>query len=206
LLAAALGLSAQDQQERPQADPSQSGVSQSSQPASQSQPQTPATQDANQPSPARPEVPTSENTQKTSTDSKPQPATGESPKTETATTKRSAQRKAKKATTPPKPGDGPTRTVVRNGSTADPNLDFSPGMSQDQAARQQKFVNQLITVTNTNLKTISSRSLSPKEQDLVNQIRMYQDQAKKAMADGDMQRAQNLSQKAYLLSKELLPR
>ena len=97
---------------------------------------------------------------------------------------------------------GPTKTVVRNGSAADPTVDLSPAPGPQEASRVQAY-NQLLITTDANLQKISGRQLSPDQQDTVKQIKSYMEQAKGAAKDGDIQRAYNLAVKANLLSAEL---
>src|SRR5690348_15223749 len=56
------------------------------------------------------------------------------------------KRKKKKTSSPPATSaEGPTKTVVRNGSTAEPEVKFSPGStSTDQQNRQRGKVNYLL--------------------------------------------------------------
>ncbi len=110
-------------------------------------------------------------------------------------------RKHKPATSP---GPGSSKTVVRNGSTADPAVQISPSLSEEQASHQRQNTTQLLASTDANLKKMSGRQLSPNQQDMVNQIRKYMDQASAAADAGDLQRARNLAFKAHLLSDELV--
>jgi hypothetical protein len=98
---------------------------------------------------------------------------------------------------------GPTKTVVRNGGTADPTVDLSPGLSPQQASHQIDNTNRLLATSDVNLKKISGRQLSANQQDTVKQIKKYMEQAKTAADGGDVQRAYNLAVKANLLSTEL---
>ena len=100
-------------------------------------------------------------------------------------------------------GASPTKTVVRNGSTRDPALDLSTGLSQKQASDQQEITKQLMAKSVADLKRISQRQLSADQQDTVQQIKSYLEQANKATQDQDWQRAHNLAVKANLLSVEL---
>jgi len=102
------------------------------------------------------------------------------------------------------PSSGPRKRIVRRGSTTDPTIQFSPGLTQQQASAQRQNTGQLLASTDANLKKISNRQLTPAQQDAVNQIRRYLEQAKTADASGDLQRAHNLAFKARLLSDELL--
>jgi hypothetical protein len=97
---------------------------------------------------------------------------------------------------------GPTKTVVRNGSAADPTVDLSPAPGPQEASRRDAY-NQLLATTDANLQKISGRQLNADQQDTVKQIKSYMEQAKGAAEDGDVQRAYNLAVKANLLSAEL---
>jgi hypothetical protein len=100
--------------------------------------------------------------------------------------------------------DPPAKVVIRNGGTADPAVDLSPGLSKGQAANQRQNANQLLTATESNLKQLSGRTLSLPQQDTVKQIRTYMDQARKAVDAGDLERGHNLAFKAHLLSEDLV--
>ena len=123
----------------------------------------------------------------------------------TAGKPRKTHRTHKAAAPAPTPaGATPTKTVVRNGSTRDPALDLSPGLSEKQASDQQEITRQLIAKSVADLKRISQRQLSADQQDTVQQIKSYLEQANKARQDLDWQRARNLAMKANLLSTELV--
>jgi len=150
-------------------------------------PQTPAPAPAQQP----------ENPQPDSTAKKPAGKT-----TSAAGAKR--RRHKRKRKTAARPGSGPTKTVVRNGSTADPEVQISPSLTEEQASHQRQNTTQLLASTDANLKKISGGQLSPSQQDVVKQIRSYTEQSKAAADAGDLQRAHNLAFKAHLLSAELV--
>lgn len=95
------------------------------------------------------------------------------------------------------------RRVVRNGSTTDPQVQISPGLSPEQASTQTQSTTQLLAATEGNLKKLSGRSLSAAQQQMLEQVRRYADQARTAMDAGDLQRAHTLAFKARLLSDEL---
>jgi hypothetical protein len=114
------------------------------------------------------------------------------------------KKRKKKKTAPAPPADGPTKTIVKDGSTAEPEVKFSPGTTTDQQNRQRGKVNYLLTSTEDNLKKLSTRQLSSTQQDGVQQIRTYMEQAKAALTEGDLQRGENLATKARLLSDDLL--
>jgi hypothetical protein len=113
-------------------------------------------------------------------------------------------KKSHKSKPAPQSGAGPAKVVVRNGSTADPPVQLSPTLTQQQASSQLQNINKLLATTDANLKKISGRQLSPTQQDMVNQVRKYMEQARAAIASGDLQRARNLAFKARLLSDDLL--
>ena len=77
---------------------------------------------------------------------------------------------------------------------------LSPG---DQATYQKKTADD-IGVAERNLQQISGKQLNATQQDLVGKIRSFLAQSRDASKDGDWTRAQNLAQKARLLSDELI--
>jgi hypothetical protein len=97
-------------------------------------------------------------------------------------------------------GTGPPKTVVRNGGTAEPTVDLSPGRNPHEI----ESTHQLLAISDANLKKISGRQLNANQQDTVKQIKSYMEQAKAAANDGDVERAHNLAVKANLLSAELV--
>jgi len=136
---------------------------------------------------------------------KPQPdsaAKNPTGKTTSSTGKRTSKHSKHKPTA--QPGPGPTKTVVRDGSTSDPAVQISPSLSGEQASHQRQNTTQLLATTDANLKKMSGRELSSGQQDTVNQIRKYMEQANAAVEAGDLQRARNLAFKAHLLSDELV--
>lgn len=106
------------------------------------------------------------------------------------------------ATTPAETGP-PTR-IVPDGGTDDPVVDLSPRRNPQQASQQSESTKQLLAASDANLNKISGRSLTANQQDIVKQINSYTEQAKKALNNGDVQRAYNLALKANLLSAELV--
>jgi hypothetical protein len=77
-------------------------------------------------------------------------------------------------------------------------------MSKQQALQQRNTTNHLLEMTDQNLKTIKSRTLSAPQQDTVKQIRTYMKQSKEASDDGDVERAYTLANKARMLSGDLV--
>jgi hypothetical protein len=140
------------------------------------------------------------------TQSGAQPASGEKkpesapPATKAHTTTRKRHQPKSRTSTP---NTSPDKKVIRNGGTADPVVQLTPGMSKEQASSQRQSTTQLLSATDNNLKQISGRQLNPSQQDSVSQIRKYMEQAKAAEQAGDVERAHNLASKALLLSDDL---
>jgi len=80
------------------------------------------------------------------------------------------------------------------------SAELSPG---DLAAYERK-TNDDISVAEKNLQQTNGKQLSAAQQDLTAKIRTFLSQSLDASRDGDWARAQNLSQKARLLSDELV--
>jgi hypothetical protein len=172
----------------------------------------PAAQASPQPDSSQPqatEQPQEEKSTQAPAQSRPTPAakneaekqssgTAAKKKVRRGTSKKPHPRKPKTAT-----GDGPAKVVVPNGSTTDPKVQLAPGLSQQQASRQRHKINQLLAACTASLKKLSGRQLNPSQQDVVGQIRMYVEQARAALASGDLQRAENLATKANLLADNL---
>jgi hypothetical protein len=98
----------------------------------------------------------------------------------------------------------PSKVVVPNGGTSDPNVQLAPSLTRQQAANQRQDTNQLLASTESNLKAIADSQLKSSQQDVVKQIEQYVAQAKEATKAGDLERAHNLALKAQLLSEELV--
>lgn len=98
----------------------------------------------------------------------------------------------------------PPKVIVRQGGTSEPSIQLDGGATGDQAAQQRRTANQMLVYTQTNLKKMAGRQLTPNQQDMVNQIHQFMDQAKTAVAAGDVERARTLAWKAQLLSEELV--
>jgi uncharacterized protein YaiL (DUF2058 family) len=97
----------------------------------------------------------------------------------------------------------PPRKVVRNGGSDEPTVQLTGGTTARQAA-QQYSTDQLTSATEENLKQIAGRQLTPSQQEMVSQIKQFMEQARTAIAAGDLERGHNLALKAQLLSDELV--
>lgn len=151
-------------------------------------------------------------TQPSAETSQPKPQT-QVPAKKPATTKPLAKKKtppkkrrATSKTATPQPGGSPEKRVVHNGSATEPSAQISPSVPQQQASSQLQNTNTLLSTADANLKSISGAPLNSSQEDMVNQVRTYMEQAKAAAAAGDVERANNLATKAQLLSAELAKR
>jgi hypothetical protein len=84
-----------------------------------------------------------------------------------------------------------------------PDASINAPMTNQQAERERQQTTSLLGSAESNLSNIH-RSLSVDEQNMISQIRNYIAQSRKAMTDGDLERAYNLANKANLLSSELM--
>jgi len=193
--------------------PPQQTTPEQSQPApsnsSQQTPAPPAAPPSTTPAPEQPEATPPANPEPAQVEpSKPegsQPSS--SNKSVTPTTKKKPRThkpkpKPKPATDPPT--TSPEKTVVRNGSTSEPEVQFSPRLTEKQQVDQKEKISNLLSVTDANLQKVAGRPLKVSEEEMMKQIRAYMEQAKQAGETGDLQRAQNLASKANLLSVELV--
>ena len=77
-------------------------------------------------------------------------------------------------------------------------------MTPAEAARQRQNAEQLLGVTDEQLKQLAERTLSAPQQQTVGQIRNYMDGARSALKEGDVRRASTLAEKAHLLAEDLV--
>lgn len=76
-------------------------------------------------------------------------------------------------------------------------------VSSAQLMQQKQTTTQLLDATEKTVNGLN-RTLSHDEEEIVNQIRSYVAQSRKATVDGDFERAYNLATKAHLLSDALV--
>jgi hypothetical protein len=98
----------------------------------------------------------------------------------------------------------PPIVVIKNGGSPEPIVELKGNTSTEQASQQRFTTEQLTTATEANLKKIEGRQLNPSQQEMVSQIKQFMEQAKSAVAAGDLGRGHNLAIKARLLSDELV--
>jgi outer membrane biosynthesis protein TonB len=118
-----------------------------------------------------------------------------------AARKRSSR--SKKPVTPPTAENEPRKIVIHQGGTSEPVAQILPGISPEEANRQRESAERLLDAAESSLQQLVARSLHPRQQDTVVQIRQYIDRARSALKESDPQRAHTLAQKAYLLSDDL---
>ena len=164
-----------------------------------------------QPAPAQPPAATTETQPQAPTTapaeqqpkvvSKPKPKPKRKPAAvanKSAASTRPAEQTAK--VEPPKP---PVTNPAPAASPSSTNDEISVGMAQNEAARQRQSTEDLLQTTDAHLKSLT-RPLSGEELATVQQIRNYVTQARAAMTDNDLVRANNLAVKAHLLSDSLI--
>jgi hypothetical protein len=130
------------------------------------------------------------------------PAKPTKPKTPTSA-RRKSSRTHKKHTPADSTAASPSKVVVPNGGASDPTVQIAPSLTKQQASNQRQSVDQLLSSTDGKLRQLEGKQLNSSQQDMVKQAQVYMVDAKKAVAGGDLQRAQNLATKASLLADEL---
>jgi hypothetical protein len=108
---------------------------------------------------------------------------------------------------PPAPRPRPAPPETANMPPAPPRPappQISPQLSSADLARAQRETSSDIRTAETNLQAANGKRLNAAQKDLVEKIRDFLNQAHEAMLADDWIRAQNLSQKARVLSLELV--
>jgi hypothetical protein len=112
------------------------------------------------------------------------------------------------ATRPPAPrrpaGEQPAAEAEAEPPARPAAPQISPQLSPGDQASYERKTSDDIAVAERNLQQAGGRPLSAAQQDLVEKIRSFLSQSREAGKGGDWARAQNLAQKARLLSVELL--
>jgi hypothetical protein len=112
------------------------------------------------------------------------------------------------AQAPDSPPTSPTTTAeIRppvNPANAAAAVAIGPDVSSPEAARDRQSTTQLLDTTEKQLKGVDGKGLSADQQAMLAQIRTYITQSRKAITDGDYERASNLAKKAQLLTDELM--
>jgi hypothetical protein len=100
--------------------------------------------------------------------------------------------------------DSPEKTVIRNGGAQDIRLQLSPTSTPEQIAERRRQTRELIAVSTENLKRITPVHLDANQQDMLQEVHNYIEQAKIADKTGELARAQMLASKARQLSDDLV--
>jgi hypothetical protein len=109
------------------------------------------------------------------------------------------------AAAPRKPSGGQPSSEGESESAArQPALQITPELSPGDEASYERETADDLAVAEKNLGQASGKQLSAAQQDLVAKITSFASQSRDASKSGDWVRAQNLAQKARLLSVELL--
>ena len=110
-----------------------------------------------------------------------------------------------KPAAPRKPGGEPVEEAGSQPSSAHPAApQISPQISPGDQAVLERKTNEDVSITEKNLAQTNGKQLSAAQRDLIEKIRSFISQSRDASKDGDWARAQNLAQKAHLLSNELV--
>jgi outer membrane biosynthesis protein TonB len=108
-----------------------------------------------------------------------------------------------KPAAPKRPSDQPAENESEQPAHP-PAPQISPQLSPSDQATYKRKTEDDTTAAEKNLQETSGKQLSAAQLDLVGKIRSFLSQSRDASKDGDWARAQNLAQKARLLSDELI--
>jgi hypothetical protein len=98
----------------------------------------------------------------------------------------------------------PPKVIVRQGGTKEPSIQLVGGAGGSQAAQLRDTDNRILKSAEDNLAKLSGRTLDSNQQDMVHQIHQFVDEAKAAIAAGELERARTLASKAQQLSQDLV--
>jgi hypothetical protein len=104
----------------------------------------------------------------------------------------------------PAPDGTPKKVVVREGGASEPAAQIAPDITPAEAARQRQNAERLLGSTDEQLKQLAGRTPDAGRQETVGQIHNYMDEARSALKEGDVGRANTLAQKAHLLADDLV--
>jgi hypothetical protein len=80
---------------------------------------------------------------------------------------------------------------------------IGPDISSAEATRDRQSTTRLLDTTENELKRVDSNNLSSDQQAMLIQIKTFISQSRKAITEGDYERASNLAKKAQVLTDEL---
>lgn len=114
-----------------------------------------------------------------------------------------------KPKSPPAPPKPPVEQPASSENAADsaahpPAPQISPQLSPADQQNYERRMNDDVTAAEKGLQQTNGRQLNAYQQDLVEKIHSFLDQSRDASKGGDWARAQNLAQKAHILSTELV--
>jgi hypothetical protein len=117
----------------------------------------------------------------------------------------SAIAKPKMPPAPPKPSTGqPSPEPATEAAAHPPAPQISPSLSPAAQQNYERQTNDDVSVAERNLQQASGRQLNARQQDMLENVRNFLTQSRDASKGGDWARAQNLAQKARVLSVELV--
>ncbi|MFY9690874.1 MAG: hypothetical protein WA369_00230 [Candidatus Acidiferrales bacterium] len=105
---------------------------------------------------------------------------------------------------PRRPSEGTSSGEGAESAARQPALQITPELSPGDEATYERRTADDLAVAQKNLGQASGKQLSAAQQDLVAKITSFASQSRDASKSGDWARAQNLAQKARVLSEELL--
>jgi hypothetical protein len=105
---------------------------------------------------------------------------------------------------PQRPATEPAAEPPADQPAHPPAPQISPQLTAEEQAAFERKTNEDIGVAEKNLQVASGRKTSAAQDDLKEKIRRFIEQSRDAVKAGDLARAQNLAQKARLLSVELV--
>ncbi|HEX4076677.1 MAG TPA: hypothetical protein VHX49_14850 [Candidatus Acidoferrales bacterium] len=105
--------------------------------------------------------------------------------------------------TPRRPSEAPAGEGAES-AARQPALQITPELSPGDEASYERRTADDLAIADKNLGQASGKQLSAAQMDLVAKITSFASQSRDASKSGDWARAQNLAQKARLLSDELL--
>jgi hypothetical protein len=111
---------------------------------------------------------------------------------------------AKTGPKPPRPAPEPAPEAPADQLVHPLAPQISPQLSPGDQASYERKTNEDTDVAEKNLQQANGKQLSAAQNDLVEKIRSFLSQSREAAKAGDLARAQNLAQKARLLSVELV--
>jgi hypothetical protein len=165
-------------------------------------PQPPATDPAKVSGDAK--QPAAETEKQTPPEKKAEEPGSQKPASSQPATSAPNRRSRKKKAAPLTPEGEPRKVVIHQGGANEPTAQILPGITMEEANRQRESSEQLLAASESSLAKLADRPLSPRQQQMVVQIRQYVQGSRSALKESDTQRAHTLALKAYLLADDLV--